>query len=91
MRVHYATKKPLTVEVTDPVTPENMEEIKDWVKADTWYPYFPDSDYAFTIETLEGEMYVSWGDRIVRGTMGEYWPIKPEAFAASYDMPVPHG
>lgn len=88
MRTYYATKKPVTVMVTEPVTHENVEEIRDWIGAETHLPYFGDADYAFTIDTLEGEMYVSWGDRIIKGVHGEFYAIKPDIFLASYDCPA---
>lgn len=37
------------------------------------------------IETLEGNMLASEGDWIIRGVKGEFYPCKPEIFAATYD------
>ena len=34
--------------------------------------------------TLEGEIYASPGDWIVRGAKGEVYPCKPDIFAATY-------
>lgn len=90
MRVHYARKKPVTVMVTDPVTPENKAEIMAWAD-NTWEPYFEDSGYAFTIDTIDGEFYVGYGDRVIKGTAGEFYKIDGEIFLATYDLPVPHG
>lgn len=39
-----------------------------------------------TIHTLEGPVKAAKGDRIMVGTMGERWPIKPEQFAKKYSM-----
>ncbi len=36
------------------------------------------------IPTLEGDMEASAGDWIIRGVKGEYYPCKPDVFAASY-------
>ncbi len=38
-----------------------------------------------TIETLEGKMTVSVGDWIIKGVKGEFYPCKPDIFAASYE------
>lgn len=35
--------------------------------------------------TLEGVMTVSEGDWIIRGVKGEYYPCKPDIFAATYE------
>jgi hypothetical protein len=40
------------------------------------------------IPTLEGTMTASVGDWIVKGAVGEFWPVKPDVFEATYE-PVP--
>lgn len=37
------------------------------------------------IHTLEGDMLASWGDWIIRGISGEYYPCKPDIFEATYE------
>lgn len=37
------------------------------------------------IKTLEGHMYASPGDWIIRGVKGELYPCKPDIFAATYE------
>ena len=37
------------------------------------------------IPTLEGVMTASPGDWIIRGVKGEFYPCKPDIFAATYD------
>ncbi|HKQ98497.1 MAG TPA: hypothetical protein VJV75_11525 [Candidatus Polarisedimenticolia bacterium] len=37
------------------------------------------------IPTLEGLMSASPGDFVIRGVKGEFYPCKPDIFAASYD------
>jgi len=38
------------------------------------------------ITTLEGTMYVSPGDYVIRGVAGEFYPCKPSIFEATYDL-----
>lgn len=40
------------------------------------------------IPTLEGTMVAYPGDWIIRGVVGEYYPCRPDIFAATYE-PVP--
>ena len=40
------------------------------------------------IRTLEGDMRADEGDWIIRGIKGEFYPCKPDIFAATYE-PVP--
>ena len=35
--------------------------------------------------TLEGEMRATVGDYIIRGVQGEFYPCKPDIFAATYE------
>lgn len=37
------------------------------------------------IDTLEGKMAAFTGDWIIRGVKGEFYPCKPEVFAATYE------
>ena len=39
----------------------------------------------FCIETLEGNMTAREGDWIIKGVVGEFYPCKPEIFAATYE------
>jgi hypothetical protein len=37
------------------------------------------------IKTLEGDMYISDGDYIIKGVQGEFYPCKPDIFEATYE------
>jgi hypothetical protein len=39
----------------------------------------------FTIGTLEGPLSARPGDWIIRGVKGEFYPCKPDIFAATYE------
>ena len=39
----------------------------------------------WSVSTLEGPLHISEGDWIIRGVKGEYYPCKPDIFAATYD------
>ena len=38
------------------------------------------------IPTLEGEHIASWGDWIIKGIQGEFYPCKPDIFEATYEI-----
>lgn len=58
---------------------------------------FESGDYCedLHIHTLEGTMKVSHGDWVVKGVAGEFYPVKPSIFAATYEpvdeSPAPAG
>ena len=37
------------------------------------------------IHTLEGLYWIAVGDWIIRGVVGEFYPCKPDIFAATYE------
>lgn len=45
---------------------------------------FSDAD-GLKIKTLEGVMSASVGDWIIKGVKGEFYPCKPDIFAATYE------
>jgi hypothetical protein len=45
----------------------------------------PDAN-ALLIPTLEGTMRADVGDWVIRGLAGEFYPCKPEIFAATYQL-----
>jgi hypothetical protein len=38
------------------------------------------------IETLEGTMKAEFGDYIIKGIKGEFYPCKPDVFEATYEL-----
>lgn len=76
-------KKPVVIEAfqvthLDTVT---AHKVTQWCPA----AYVRASDNHLVISTLEGEMTVSRGDFIVKGVQGEFYPCKPDIFAATYE------
>lgn len=41
------------------------------------------------IHTLEGDMKADYGDYIIKGIQGEFYPCKPDIFSASYEEVKP--
>lgn len=39
----------------------------------------------FYIQTLEGKMIVNYGDWVIKGIKGEFYPCKPDIFEATYE------
>lgn len=38
------------------------------------------------VRTLEGWVAANPGDYIMKGTLKEFWPVKPDIFALSYEI-----
>ncbi|WP_019299054.1 hypothetical protein [Lactococcus garvieae] len=84
-------KKPVVIEAVEFIGFEgdNFSERPEWlIKAiyeDKVVKFFDKKD-TLTIETLEGPIYASIGDYIIRGVQGEIYPCKPEIFKETYEV-----
>lgn len=43
------------------------------------------------INTLEGTMKAGYGDYIIKGVKGEFYPCKPDIFLATYEEVIEDG
>ena len=49
----------------------------------------PDECTDLRVRTLEGALHATLGDWIIRGVKGEFYPCKPDIFAATYEPVEP--
>jgi len=89
-------KKPVEIEAMQFTGPaESATLIIDWmlghVGTARYYEHLMDGDLIghpdpfMQIDTLEGVMIASTGDWVIRGVAGEFYPCKPDIFAATYE------
>jgi len=74
-------KKPVEIEAIE-WTGENVSAVMDFMK---WRNASHDDRAGLMIHTLEGTHHATPGDWIIRGVKGEYYPCKPDIFAATYE------
>lgn len=72
-------KKPVVIEAIE-LTPLNIADVEAFVGGDVG-----NTPGGLVIATLEGAMHVSVGDYVIRGVQGEFYPCKPDIFAATYE------
>ena len=92
-------KKPVEIEAMrmDGLT-EDMIAVYRWVERNTQGSFDPLADEIpasgvtidpatgfMNIASLEGLMTVKPGDWVIRGVKGEFYPCKPDIFAATYE------
>lgn len=81
-------KRPVVVEAVQ-LTRENASEVWGWASeafsAGQARDVIIDADDGLTIKTLEGDMRASFGDWVIKGVKGEFYPCKDEIFAATYE------
>lgn len=81
-------KKPVVIEafqIQDPVVhTDAVDELHEWADA-YGFTNWESSVDGVVIQTLEGAMLASPGDWIIKGVKGEFYPCKPDIFAATYE------
>lgn len=80
-------KKPVVIEAYQlPGTGEDVpESFHDWCNEVGFTEFESGRDETLVIPTLEGDMVASPGDWIIKGVKGEFYPCKPDIFAATYE------
>lgn len=78
-------KKPVVIEAFRlPGVGEDPDDFIAWAD-EVGLAFLSDYDEGIAIETLEGTMRADPGDWIIRGVKGEFYPCKPDIFAATYE------
>lgn len=86
-------KKPVVVEAVK-WSGSNLEEIRDFVGDSLIENYmeFLNKDRTIDkmlvgigIRTLEGDHIAEYGDYIIKGVQGEFYPCKPDIFEQTYE------
>lgn len=70
-----------------------FEAFCDWARSAGFKSAFWESqgDGSVVIPTLEGTITAQPGDWIIRGVAGEFYPCKPDIFAATYEPVTEQG
>lgn len=77
-------KKPVVIEAIQWRGEQDCEAVFAFLGYD--HPADEGDHSLIHIETLEGVMEASPGDWIIRGVKGEFYPCKPDIFAATYEL-----
>lgn len=80
-------KKPVVIEARrfDMGNLAHQELLADWCRGKLRGVLLQAEDRCIQIETLEGEMEASFGDWIIKGVKGEFYPCKPDIFELTYE------
>lgn len=80
-------KKPIAIEaIRWDGTDDTWRLIEQWVMKDYGVQVYRNTMKNFVrIATLEGNMDAQVGDYIIKGVKDEFYPCKPDIFAATYE------
>lgn len=76
-------KKPVVIEARQFTSLDDYLGIVDWMAQFGQVPRY--STPNMFIDTLEGEHTALPGDWIIKGVQDEFYPCKPDIFAATYE------
>jgi hypothetical protein len=81
-------KKPVVIDAFQLQDPDKhadaVEDLHAWAGEHGFTNWSSDEE-GIVIVTLEGDMLARPGDWIIKGVKGEFYPCKPDIFAATYD------
>ena len=82
-------KKPVIIEAIN-YEKDKIMEVQNFFGDGNGRELIYDADKnEYYIKTLEGNMYLTEGDYIIKGVAGEFYPCKPNIFVKTYE-PVNH-
>lgn len=84
MEIRTFRKKPVEIKTVQ-LTFENQEEVKEWCGGKTWSMAPTRMVSGLTIHTLEGDHNANFGDWIIQGVKGEFYPVKDDIFRLTYE------
>lgn len=90
MTVNRYRKKPVVIEAIQ-WTGENLDAVMAFCAGDATYTLMSKGNLELVISTLEdgsgfeAQHVASRGDWIIKGVKGEFYPCKPDIFAATYE------
>lgn len=83
MSVKKYKKKPVVIEAIQ-FTEETKDMCFNFVRTSS-YPCFENSVPVLKIQTLEGDMIARFGDYIIKGVRGEFYPCRKDIFEETYE------
>ena len=84
-------KKPVEIEAMQYIPGDDIRQAAiEWIGESCRHTFMDDSgclqeSTSIFIKTPEGELRVSPGDWIIKGTKGEFYPRKPDVFKGIYE------
>lgn len=78
-------KKPVVIEAIPWMGPEDDHALSNFVPGDLWCHNSEGLPCIKTLESGHGFHVASAVDWIIKGVKGEFYPCKPDIFAATYE------
>jgi hypothetical protein len=77
-------KKPVVIEAVLLQEPNNPDNVASWCGGKVCGVGAVGEKVWIEIPTLEGVMRADYGDYVIKGVKGEFYPCKPDIFQSTY-------
>lgn len=71
--------------VIDAIRADDILQVSQWADSFGDEIRWSIDGHGVHLPTLEGVMIANWGDWIIRGIAGEFYPCKPDIFEKTYE------
>jgi hypothetical protein len=78
-------KKPVVIEAMRLMEPNTPDEVAGWCRGKVRSVGAVGENVWIDVNTLEGTMRADYGDWIIKGVRGEFYPCKPDIFELTYE------
>lgn len=85
MNIERFRKKPVVIN-TVLLTVNNTREVAEWCGGSVYSKPPMRAVTGVLIPTLEGDHVADFGDRVLEGVKGEFYPCKPDIFEMTYEV-----
>lgn len=75
----------MIIEARQITSQEVIPSICEWIVHQGGVALAPINDATMLLNTLEGTIRAQVGDWIIKGVAGEFYPCRPDIFAATYE------
>ena len=87
IREYLVKKKPLILKAVEFTRELTDEELQRWSNKNAFIAHFDrDEEPCVVIKTLEGTIKAQYGDWIVQGVNGEFYPVNKDIMPKLYDF-----
>jgi len=90
LKIKHYRKKPVAIEAVQ-LTRENALEVLAWINSEATDRLTQTVDNGLSIATLEGVMKANYGDYIIKGVKGEFYPVRKDIFEQTYEEVIDEG
>ena len=77
-------KKPVVIEAME-FTDKTKDQVFNWVSCNHYPHHDENGEPVLMLQTLSGDVTIRFGDYVLKGVAGEFYPCKSNIFKETYE------